>query len=269
MLNILKSTILVLVLAGCADTGDALRARAATGVAGYTGRIFPISPPVKMRFAPVKEFRISARSYTKNANGEIENNKSFDLAGSIMPYGEHLQWRLGTPATDPLIIVRFVIDRRGAIKGDIQVDTFDHTLSDQEKRLVERLKILFLEFLSVFPEGKISNGSEVFSPEQTTKVAAKMYPNLSLEKNTYAGRAVGISYEFNRPNLVVKFSGTLEGKAGNNRRMAIRITGHRVFDVGTGLPVSHLLHMTASGIKNGRAFTAEQISSWEVVEVRY
>lgn len=268
MLNILKSTILVLVLAGCADTGDDLRARVTTGVAGYTGRIFPISPPVKMRFAPVKEFRINARSFTKTPNGETEN-RSFDLAGSITPYGELLQWQFGTPAANPLLVVRFVIDRRGAIKGNIQVETFDHILADKEKRLVEGIKMIFQDFLSVFPEGKISNGSEVFPPEQYAKRAAKMWSNISLEKNTYVGRAAGISYEFNRPSLVVKFSGVLEVKTGDNRRVAIRTTGHRVFDVGTGLPVSHLFHMTASGVKDGKTFTAEQISSWEVVEVRY
>ena len=226
MLNILKSAILILVLAGCANAGDELRAKSATGVAGYTGRIFPISPPVKMRFAPVKEFRAAVRFYKKNPNGKIEDS-SYEFSGSIVPYGELLQLRLGIPAADPLVVIRFVVNRRGAVKGDVQVETLGRVLSDKEKRIVESLKISFQDFLSVFPEGKISNGSEVFSAEQYAKTAAKRYPGMSLEENTYAGRAVGISYEFDRPNLVVKMSGDIEVKAGSNWQAVVTRQGSR------------------------------------------
>ena len=183
---------------------------------------------------------------------------------------------MATPARNPLLAVQFVIDERGEIKGDVQVDTFEKKiLSIKENQIVESLKIVFRGLLSVFPEGHISTGDEVFSPEQFAeqygKSVAELYPNSTITflKNTYSGRAVGISNEFNRPNLVVKLSGLMEMKFGRDGQGAVETTGHEVFDLGTGLPISRVRHYTLSGIKDGERITAEQITIWKVTEVQY
>ena len=269
MWSVLRSVLLLFALASCAvDSGANLRAHVNKGVSGYTGRVFPISPPVKIRFAPVKEFRFTKRSYVSSSGGVVGDSSS-DYVGSIALYGDLLQWSFAGPPANPVLAVRYVIDKRGFLKGNVQVDAFGKVLSNEEKQFVERLKTSVRDGLTVFPEGKISTGDEVFSPEQYAEASAKIYPDITFQKNTYSGRAVGVSNEFNRPNLVVKYSGLVEAKGGALGQAAIEVTGHQVFDLGTGLPISRFLRFTISGIKDGVRFTSEQITSWKVTEVQY